>query len=449
MAFSLFKDKNESSNESFLKNSKQDPGQMLQDIPIHTMKKDLEEITNAPKENSANPAPVSKTIAPPTLTPPQPPRISQFPQTPQIKQAPQIPQTPRVPQSQQIPRVPQGLPTTQNISNTPAKPNFQPNKNSSLGPEKEKNKPLENEPRFVREQAIKIPEKSEFGFKKALTLALVIVIMFLLGGGTYYFIISRQTPIQETQETTQGTQETQPAPPENIKPQPEFSIDKPNYLSIDAENVTELSFRESLKGYAEKIRILGIQTPIEFLITDQNNNNPIPFSNFSQKIGMAFSANINTSLSENFSLFLYNDNGNISSGIVIDSIDENQLAADFKIEEPKLFPEIKPIFLVSEVSDSTKQFANGESYKELKVRFKNIISPTELSIDWAVINAKLYIGTTKQTIRSIYDYTVQNATPIISSGENSSISSTEPELIQVENMPENSEFSPEEQTIVP
>ena len=70
-------------------------------------------------------------------------------------------------------------------------------------------------------------------------------------------------------------------------------------------------------------------------------------------------------------------------------------------EEVNLPDQLSPLFFTTGYQKN-KPF-NTNTYKTLEIRFSNIISPEKLSIDYAILENKLLIGTTKATIRALID----------------------------------------------
>jgi hypothetical protein len=79
-------------------------------------------------------------------------------------------------------------------------------------------------------------------------------------------------------------------------------------------------------------------------------------------------------------------------------------------EEPKLISVLKNLFLdISYTEPKNLAFSSG-SYNTYPVRYLNIISPRELSLDYTILNKKLVIGTTMLTNRTIVDYVSKEKT---------------------------------------
>jgi hypothetical protein len=109
-------------------------------------------------------------------------------------------------------------------------------------------------------------------------------------------------------------------------------------------------------------------------------------------------------LSDKFSLFLYNDSNNVRLGLAVDSKDttEINLKKTLTQGEAALAKNIEPLFLPSEYTIANKAY-NTSYYNGAEIRYLNIISPEDLSVDYTIFQDKWIIGTTKMTLRSIID----------------------------------------------
>ncbi|HPN96358.1 MAG TPA: hypothetical protein PLK35_01190 [Candidatus Moranbacteria bacterium] len=260
---------------------------------------------------------------------------------------------------------------------------------------------------FLSQESKKIAENKEVTVKKKSAdhhglnwgkismIAVSIFIIFMAAGGGYYYWLTRQNSKTEIVE----------APPVIPEPTPEISTKNPNYLNIDIDTWDSARIKEEIKIYANKP--LTSDSPAEFVVADLQNN-PIAFEKFAQKIGFNFSPQIFSSLAEKFSLFVYSDNGKTRLGISINIKDaENAITLKDNLtkEETTLDAELEPLFITTSQYqiDKVKTFSDSQ-YGGADIRYKNIISPEELSVDYAIFQNKLVIGTTKMTERAIIDY---------------------------------------------
>ena len=182
-----------------------------------------------------------------------------------------------------------------------------------------------------------------------------------------------------------------------------LSLDKPNYLTINTAVTDSAAIKELLKNRAGDVLKINPTTPVEFIVTDQLNN-PISFTDFSVKAGIDFPVDLLAGLSDNFSLFVYIDQGAPKIGLAIDIKNLTALKSSLKKSEPNLIAELAPLYLDTPYSATAVVFKNSV-YKEAPVRYFNIISPAKLSVDYILSPTnKIIIGTTRETAASIFDY---------------------------------------------
>lgn len=270
--------------------------------------------------------------------------------------------------------------------------------------EKQQSSPFLNS---VIPTAPKSSQKTEVSAKKinapannnfAVTLIVIAVIVLIAGAGIYYFNVTRQGNVAVVEPT--------PAliiPEEPIVPlAPKFSSDKPTYLSLDIDNLTTVQIKEALHNLATEIKSAELTAPIEFIVTDSQNN-PVDFTIFSQKIGLTLSENVLSKLDPTFNLFVFNDGGNMRLGLAITTIDNATLKRALLLEEPLLAKNLDAILLVDTDHEFSTAAFSETVYNKIAIRYQNIISPEELSIDYAIDDTQLIIGTTKETMFSIMD----------------------------------------------
>lgn len=406
----------------------------VENLPVHTMKKDLEEIKHPElaqaeiefQESESRPRTVNreklseaqkgspfldfsapKTTAPTPKEPAPQPEITK-PITPVTK--PVISDS-RIKFTEPAPKSQEAAPATTiaRPAPMPERPavNYAPKTQVFEKPAEKKDVP-QNLPVSKYEKPIFDSEKSapepkqhphHINFNKVFAGVITVLVIAIIAGGGYYFWITRQS----TPEVVVTPPVTDPGP----EPTPEpvvakFSIDKPNYLNIDDTSTPARSnTKDLLAFYASQVSQSNITTPVEFMIVDSNNN-PVIFQNFAKKLNLILSPALTANLDKGFSLFIYNDSSVTNLGLAIASKDPTKLKNLMTIEEKTLAKNISPIFLTSDYTLTAKAFASSD-YNSTAIRYINIISPEDLSVDYAIYNNKLVIGTTKMTLRSIID----------------------------------------------
>lgn len=245
------------------------------------------------------------------------------------------------------------------------------------------------------------------------------VIVFLITGiiilGGYYFWMTR-TP-KQVSESVQPTIETavpveEATEPVIITPPIEkYSPAKPNYLTIDLATLSAAEIQAAISAIANDLKDLTPQTAYEFTAVDTNNN-PIPFSVFATNAKLNFSQAALSALGENFSIYLYNNNGEIRLGLAINVLKSDTLTAEIQKQEKTLPSDIAFIFLDS-VPDTTAGLFKDGSYYDTKTRYMNLNAQGTLSIDYAINNTNFTIGTSKNTERAVLDKIYQeNKQPV-------------------------------------
>lgn len=230
----------------------------------------------------------------------------------------------------------------------------------------------------------------------------LMVIAIVLGG--YYFLFGRTKKEVAAPQTKPVPQQIEPQPvTEEPVPEPEkYSSEKPNYLSLDIANTSAEEIKKRISDIAEEIKTVSEkQPPYEFLVVDTNNN-PVAFPIFATAAKLNLSPIILKNLAEPFSLFLYNDNGNERLSLVVNIKDKKALASELLKQEKTLLTDASLLFL-NEKPEITKGAFQDNIHKNIPIRFFNVNKEITLSIDYAIVNDKLVISASKNTIRSIID----------------------------------------------
>lgn len=189
--------------------------------------------------------------------------------------------------------------------------------------------------------------------------------------------------------------------PVSQQPALSFSQENPNYLRIEDQTPTAESIQASIKDYANKVYQENYSGPVEFIVTDSQNK-PLGFRSFANLMGIRLSPTAMALLGEDFSLFVFDDFSAPKIALAIDSHDDINLTKVMLQEEKDLADEISPIFFTTNYKKDRDFYST--TYQNVNVRYENIISPENLSVDYAVHGNKLLIGTTKLTMFAIIDH---------------------------------------------
>lgn len=393
----MFQNKNNQTTDGSQTNLSQKHDLPIEDLPVHTMKKDLEAIKN-PKLAEAElehqkSASLSQPISREKLTEAQ--KGSPFldfsaseKSTPALKDSTPRPEIAKPATSDLRINFVDQTSKPEGAAAVAIKPASKP-ETPVFGSEK-------NPPKTDRH-----PHHVDFG--KVFAGVIAVLIIAIIAGGGYYFWITRQS----TPEVVVTPPVTEPEPQPEPEPAPEpiaakFLTGQPNTLAIDSAAATSATLKESLQNYAKDVADEKVTSPVEFVFAGADEK-LIAFKDFAKILGITLSPALAANLSDTFSLFIYNDNAATRLGLAIDSKDPVKLKSLMMLEEKTLAKTISPIFLVSDYTLANKPFA-GSDYNGLAVRYMNITSPEDLSVDYAIYNNKLVIGTTRMTLRSVIDY---------------------------------------------
>lgn len=246
--------------------------------------------------------------------------------------------------------------------------------------------------------------------KKGMFIAGIILLsVALLAGGVFaYFFLSSKNTSEESEQVPQPIQS------EEISSQEEevvekvdnnipFSLSSPNYLSIDMETVTPESFRALLIEKSEILRANTIGQPVEFFITDRNNN-PVAFARLASILKISLSPAILDQLEESFSVYLYTDEGVARVGLSVSFQDKSVLRQAVEKSESEIPFALQAIYLnhSPKAKISTGKFSSS-MHNGTSVRYFNITGGEGLSVDYAFLEKHWVIGTSKNTLRSILD----------------------------------------------
>ena len=255
-------------------------------------------------------------------------------------------------------------------------------------------------------------------------IILIIIALVVIGVSliAYYFLKSDSSSVKnvpsETAETVAPQQSFDDYNPVTKTDLPvateKYSSENPNYLVLDIATLSSEEIKTKLSDTAKELLLDSAkQVPYEFTVVDANNN-PIAFPIFATAIKLNLSASILSSLGEKFSLFIYGDSANTRLSLAIDIIKTDILKTELLKQEKTFIPAAMFLFM-----DETPKILNGafkdSLYKNVPIRFFNVNSQITMSIDYAFINNKLIIATSKNTMRAMIDKLTAATTPSQSS----------------------------------
>ncbi|MEI9966508.1 MAG: hypothetical protein WDN67_02565 [Candidatus Moraniibacteriota bacterium] len=229
---------------------------------------------------------------------------------------------------------------------------------------------------------------------------LSVVILFILSGGVGYFLYTSHlnqeaaAPAPEETPSVEANTET-PTPPEVP-----FALDQPNPLSLNTETSTPQSIQQELSERADAILRTQMVSPVEFLITDQNNNQ-LAFSRFAFLLGLSLDSDLLSTFDEPFALYLYNDGGVVRMALAVSlkASTSDPMAALANVE--KSLPQgMQNLFYpATSLNLSDPVFATGD-FNGSPVRYVNLDTATNYSFDYTAKGNVVVFGNSKNMVRT-------------------------------------------------
>ncbi len=257
-------------------------------------------------------------------------------------------------------------------------------------------------PFAVRAEPLPSTKKSLLSSGTIISLAVFLLILILISGGSWYYLNTRSIQEDATKEASIGALEQSLTPPPSAQPKGSILVDQPNYLSLDIETVTLPQIKTLIDAEAQKMISEGITVPVEYLVVDTNNN-PVAFSRFAFLVGADTPKDLTEASLEPFSLYIFLDQGKPRIA----------LAVTLKAETPASFPANKSVlpesmkkFLYPEeyagINIKSLSFAQT-SYKGSAISYINIDIPKNFAFDMTSQEGILTFANSKNTLRAVID----------------------------------------------
>lgn len=266
---------------------------------------------------------------------------------------------------------------------------------------------------------IAMPEKrmSMPSSNRNIILTLIVILTIsIIGLSGYYFWLTR-TPSAPSPVVLEPVIETPIQDPVDIiSPLEKYSAEKPNYLVINMENISAAEIKTALSSAANDLKDSSAQSIYEFMVVDSNNN-PVTLPVFATAAELTLSQKIITALGNDFTLFVYNDNESIRLGFSTSIQNKDSLIKEMQLQENTLSRDVAFMFLDSVPEITTGAFKDG-SYNNYKTRYFNMNTQATFSVDYAVTDSKLIIGTSKNTLRAVIDKQLLTINPQEQNAEN-------------------------------
>jgi len=283
----------------------------------------------------------------------------------------------------------------------------QPISQTSL-PEKKDEKTSSKESPLKENQGAPLEEKKSGGKILAFIFTLLIILALAGGGYYYYFFIFKKAPVEDIENILPVTPEIEnPVENENPEEKP-----KPDYLVIDPQNSNDPKI--IIQEIGEKIisfKNEGKSGIFEYIVVDPQNN-PLTFKDLALKLKIGLPEQIINLIGDEFRFFLFNDEGNPGIALMLNSKDDATLKEKMEQSEIDLINYLNPLLstIMNPVPEIKSAIFQEIPYKETTNRYYNITSQNELSVDYIVFENKLFIGTTRNTVRAVYDLFEEEST---------------------------------------
>jgi len=239
---------------------------------------------------------------------------------------------------------------------------------------------------------------------KILLGIIVFFVVIIIGLGGYYFFLSNkaivQTPAEIPLETPSAAPiETPPAVAPSVE---KYSATMPNYLYFDPSNETLADLNKTIASIADELKNKNPQSMYEFTVVDSNNN-PVLLPIFAAATKFNLSSVLLDNLGENFSIFFYNDNGNIRLAFATTVKDKKIITAEMLKQEKPLVSNTAFLFIEPVSENKLVKFGTSD-YNGAPVRYFNfVLNDPDLSIDYIITDSSFVIGTSKNTARATLD----------------------------------------------
>lgn len=372
----------------------------IENVPVYSMKKDLEIIAN-PVMTNQNSAPSSVSLNPRYTSTP---KSSSFLKKPETTPTPTISISPKKSEAVNKPAM------IHLRSSSPVSASLEYTSPSKISPFLEETeaakKPTANKEPLNQE----LSESSKQNvLKKVFIFSIILLSLAALGVGSYYFWLARGEKSEIISEKSVitvpiSTSIEEPSLPAAIV-EPDIKAEGPkeNVLILDLANSNLAEIKTAIENQIKKLPRESFNEPIEFKLRDSQNN-LLLFSSFAKKSNMAFPQSLSAYLGESFSLFFFNDGSHLGTGLIIESKNDSLLAQAVFKEELSLPKNLDVLFLPTAPEKTSSISFSNSIYKDTPMRYFNLISQEGLSIDYAVAKNKFIIGTTRNTFAALFDW---------------------------------------------
>lgn len=234
---------------------------------------------------------------------------------------------------------------------------------------------------------------------KVIFTVIALGIIAILSAGFYYFY----TLNQPAQTTTPPPIAITPEPQKDNLPTERYFTEKPNLLTLDFSTTPSEEIRNKFKTITADLKNLPAEKPAayEFMLVDSNNS-PITLQAFLEATNLSFPPATSTALGDVFSLFFYNDNGDIHLALEIKITNQTVLSSALLKQESTLPSDLVFLFLDASIEKTQTIFNVNTTTYPVPVRYAILNNTGTLSLDYMVTKNSLILATSRETMKQVF-----------------------------------------------
>lgn len=179
----------------------------------------------------------------------------------------------------------------------------------------------------------------------------------------------------------------------------------PNYFTVDINSpAASDDIAKQLTAIRTNLPQQSPEKPVVFIVTDATST-PISFHQFALAAKLSLTEDVLSVLNKDFELHAYNDPeaGGIRFGLVVNAKDPIALQSALRAHE-NILPQALTALLPADTTNTSYPitFADNAYYGKA-LRYANLDAEETASIDYAVFNNQWLVGTSKNTLRALFD----------------------------------------------
>ncbi|MFC1622813.1 hypothetical protein ACFL16_00265 [Patescibacteria group bacterium] len=235
---------------------------------------------------------------------------------------------------------------------------------------------------------------------KVIGVLVTILILVGLGGGGYYYM-TQMAPEKEAEVEDVVTDEPEDTV-EIVEDAEimEYVLNMPNYLVVDTVNQTKEDLYSSMSRILEELPSLETDA-YEFVLTNSEYAQ-IDYDKFTDFTGFDLGPQITVNLGNEFSVFMNANDERLGLAIKVATGRKDMLISELSANEDYFLKNTQAIFLGKFTPIQGLEFSDSQ-YGDVGIRYVNFETMDNMSIDYAIVDEYLVIGTSKDTMRSIVD----------------------------------------------